>query len=620
MLFQLIPFLLLAAAGLSLSAVTGRKFAKTVAPVYFSAILILYVFYICGMLRAGHPAVTVLCLLICAVALLRRPKALKEILFSRDFLLYLLGSVLFLAFTRSKFVHLWDCLRLWGAYPKALHSFGTLQLGADAALYPIMQTYPPGMPLLGYYFTGFAPVFSENTLFFTYSLFGFALLMPFVGAFESKKGKTAAFLTAVFLPWMITNSLNNDYSFYYGSLFIDMPLGLCCGYFLYRSFRQLGKDSFENLCVLLSCGCLVLLKDSGAFLALCGVVGGGLLMLLRKERTRLVWPALNLALLLGIWGSWKYLLGMYAASSNLTLSNPIPSLSALVRIFNQFLSAPVTGYSSFLGSVSFSLPAALLLIFGAKLSLCLCYDRENLKAELTDLAVQTVCYAGFFIGYCLCFVPEIETGAFPSYNRYFCTLITSALMVLTGDCLFRHRELLTELSSRLKNLRQEDSPTGKLTSCVLTAGRWALILAMAFALVMIFMDRHSIQDPVYVQAEEMSEKLTASTQKQEPWTDVYMVMPEPDMSHHRTYFNLIDDGIRIRNFYDTVNITSSGLGCTADGFLAQLIEEGYDYVLISRADELLTAEFASLFPEAKAGDTNLLYKVDEANARLVFVP
>lgn len=620
MLFSLIPFLLLAAAGVSLSAITGRKFAKTIAPVYFSVILILYIFYICGMLPSGRMAVIALCLLACAGAALRRPRALKEILASPDFLLYLVGAALFLVFTRTKFVHLWDCLRLWGAYPKALHSFGTLQLGADAALYPIMQTYPPGMPLLGYFFTGFSPVFSESALFFTYSLFGFSLLLPFVGAIAGRKGKIAAFLTVILLPWMITNTLNNDYSFYYGSLFIDMPLGLCCGYFLYRAFRQLGRDPFENLCVLLSCGCLALLKDSGAFLALCGIAGGGLLMTLRKEKKGFVWLALTLALLLGIWGSWKYLLGIYAASSNLTLNNPIPSLSALVRIFNQFLSAPVTGYSSFAGAVSLSLSAALLLVFAAKLILCLCGEREDLKAELIDLAVQTVCYAGFFIGYCLCFVPEIEGGEFPSYNRYFCTLITSALMILAGDCLFRHRELLTELCSRLKNLRQEDSAAGRLVNYTLIAGRWALILAMAFALVMIFLDRHSIQDPVYVQAEEMSEKLTASTQKQGLWTDVYMVMPAPDLSHHRTYFNLIDDGIRIRNFFDTVNITSSGCGYTPDSFLAHLTAEGYDYVLISRADKLLVEEFASLFPEAETGDVRLLYRVDPANARLVYVP
>ena len=60
-------------------------------------------------------------------------------------------TVLFVYFAKDNLVGLWDELRLWGAYTKALHTSNSLQLGSDAFIYPIMQSYPPAMPLLGYF-------------------------------------------------------------------------------------------------------------------------------------------------------------------------------------------------------------------------------------------------------------------------------------------------------------------------------------------------------------------------------------------------------------------------------------------------------------------------------------
>ena len=177
-----------------------------------------------------------------------------------------------------------DCLRLWGAYPKILHSTGKLQLGEDSFLYSYMQSYPPGMPLLCYFISSFGKVFSEKTLFLTYSLFGFSLILPFFRNFrwQNKKSLLVAFLASIIIPWMIT-SMNTDDGFYYSSLFIDMPLGICCGYVLYHSFHRTGKSGFDSICMILSCGILSLLKDSGAFLAVCGILGALVCGYLRRK-------------------------------------------------------------------------------------------------------------------------------------------------------------------------------------------------------------------------------------------------------------------------------------------------------------------------------------------------
>ena len=143
MAFCLIPVLLLTGSAAALSMHFRKHFADLLAPVVFGVMLLLYSFYGFGLLNLGRILVTVLLLLTLLVPLiLRRPEKtrIKEFLKTPSFLLYLVGVAACMLFAANKFISLWDCLRLWGAYPKALHTTGALQLGPDALLFDVMQS------------------------------------------------------------------------------------------------------------------------------------------------------------------------------------------------------------------------------------------------------------------------------------------------------------------------------------------------------------------------------------------------------------------------------------------------------------------------------------------------
>lgn len=625
MFYAVLPLFLLTLCALSLAVLLNRQFAHTLAPVVFGVMLVLYGFYISGALALGRMVVVGLCLIpaaACAVPSLRKQGPV-QVVKSRDFLLYLAAVAVFFLFSWNKFVSLWDCLRLWGAYPKALHTDPSLQLGESSVLFHSMQSYAPGMPLLCYFFTSFSPVFPENVLFFTYSFFGFSLMLPFLADTEGKTGKQLAWLLAavLFIPWMVTG-LNDDAGQYYSSLFIDIPLGICCGYCLWRAFHRLGADGFDSVCVVLSCGVLALLKDSGSFMALCGILGGLCCCILdRKDRPlkrSLPWLALA-GLVLGLtYGSWKYLLNLYSVSNHLSIGFAIPGLVTLARIFFQFIRTPISGFYSITGSIQFSLPGALLILFAAKLLLGRYNEKAKMSLEIADVAWQTICYALFFLGYCLCFLSEIMTQFYPSYIRYFCTLVIAALYILAADCKWKHPALLAGICAEWKAFSAKGSILSRLISSGAALARWAAVIAMVFASVLILFDFPSRQDDFCVQASRTAGILAETV---EEGADVYLCIPgnaqDTARLHHRTYFELIDDGIRVKNYFDAADITDTGMGYTSETFLDVLISQGYDYVMLTSLDDAIVSQFPELFADASVEDTHLLYKVDAQFRQLI---
>ena len=403
MLFCLIPTVLLTGSAVALALYFKKHFADLLAPVVFGVMLVLYGFYGFGLLNLGRMVVTVLLLLTVILPLiLRRPEKERvlKILKTPSFLLYLAGVAACMLFAANKFVSLWDCLRLWGAYPKALHTTGALQLGPDALLFDVMQSYPPGMPLLASFMTGFSPVFPENGLFFTYSFFGLTILLPFLKAADSADRKTGiwALLLVLFVPYFLTG-MNTDQGYYYSSLYIDIPLGLCCGWFFSRVFHP--KNKLDAISAVLSCGATVLLKDSGAFFVLCGIAGGLICQLLEKKDLKkyLPWLLCQAAMLALTYGSWKYLTGLYTVENHIQADFSIPSVLTLARLFFFLLRTPITGLFTVTGAIGFSLPAALLILFIAKLLMAWMARPASMKADIAEVAVELICFVCFFAGY-----------------------------------------------------------------------------------------------------------------------------------------------------------------------------------------------------------------------------
>lgn len=625
MLFSLIPIFMIILCALSLSLLLKKHFADLVAPVFFSVILVLYGFYVNHHLFLGRKVVLGLFLIlyaVTAVQMLRHRISktdLKQLLFTPALALYLAAVAVFLLFSANKYVNLMDCLRLWGAYPKILHSTGKLQLGEDSFLYSYMQSYPPGMPLLCYFISSFGKVFSEKTLFLTYSLFGFSLILPFFRNFrwQNKKSLLVAFLASIIIPWMIT-SMNTDDGFYYSSLFIDMPLGICCGYVLYHSFHRTGKSGFDSICMILSCGILSLLKDSGAFLAVCGILGALVCGYLRRKEVPFFRTILTcagaLVLLVGVFGLWRYLMAQHNVINDGQFGLAGLNLVTLARILFHFFRTPVTGFYSFTGAVVVSLPGALLTVFVIKMLLTAHNPQETIAVEWTDILFQAIAYAIFFVGYSASFMQDILRQDYPSYVRYFCTLVTSSLYILAADCFFRHNNLIRNIYSEISTFLQQDYTVCKIIRTADLIIRYVMLGAVVFAFVVIMFDFPSKQQSLNFQAEASVEALEEAIPVSS--ADVYLCIPSNDDAyarrHHLIYFDLLDSSIRIKNYFSVAKITDPELGYTPDSFLELLQAQDYDYVMLTYMDEALLAQFGDLFPGAAPEECNLIYQVTDS--------
>lgn len=630
----MIPTILITLCALSLAVLLKKPFADTLAPVLFGIILMLYGFYVCDLLTIGRGAVIALCLVLIAVcgyylaAGKREGDLLKKELSSPTFAVYIIALLIFAVFSSGKFVYFWDSLRLWGAYPKALHTYEALQLGKDAIIYSNMQSYLPGMPLFGYFFTSFSKAFHEDVLFFSYDIFAIALILPLAGGIRRPKGsgplRYTGFLmgltaAVIFVPWMVF-SLGGDGAYLYDSLFIDPILGICCGYVLFRCFNFFGEDPFENSCIILSCAGLTLLKDSGIFLALCGIAGGMISAFLRpgeRKNERRRCAVLSCTACAAVWGVWKYLLSIYTVNNHIDFGRALPR-HGLISLADHFFQAPVTAFDGIIFSVEFTLPTALILLFLFKLWMCAYSNSRELKREAAEISVQIFCYGLFFLGYCTVFCRAIEKGSYPSYPRYFSPLIVSALYVVAGDCVFKYASVFPMWISRLK----KHKACYKLTSGALTL--MIVLMSVSAGMRIMFID-DMLPKWLYSDSKVLSEAIIGGVDRdgktKADLTDVFLLYPgsaqEKSQYHHRTYFELIDDGIRIKNFYTEVNITSEDMALSPGEFIDMLTAEDYDYVALRTADERLVTEFGELFEGLTVGEEYVVFRVVPQEGRLV---
>lgn len=619
MLSCLIAVILLSAAALSLSLYCKKSFTQLLAPVIFCVIFVLYGFYLANALFWGRKAVILLLLLTVIYTVLRAKPSLsdcKNLLCQQSVLLYGAGIAVFILFSCTKFVSLYDSLRLWGAYPKLLHSTGSLQLGEDALLYPVMQSYPPGMPLLCYFFSSFSSVFPENSLFFTYSFFGFSLMLPFLeeAPGQSKQHSLLIFLAIVFIPYLVTG-MNDDGGLYYSSIFIDIPLGICCGYYFSHGFHP--KNRTDRICALLACGILVLLKDSGAFFALCGIAGCFLCNLKSDKKTVFFYVCAQILLLLLTYGSWKYIQGVYGVVRKISPSFTVPSVRTLGLLFLYFIKTPVSGIVSATGAIHVSLPAALIMIFTAKLLLAKEHPAISLKSHIWDVAIQFVCYCGFFIGYCFSFLDQMEYQVYPSFVRYHCTLLICALYILAYDCRFLHGPYLSSLSREISGF-VKGSGFEKLFRSAGAVLRFGMILCMVFSTLLILFFQPSRKEAFYVNSKASADILS---QYVEADSRVYLCMSDASLDHiliqHRLYFELLDEGIYIPNYLESIDITNTGMDYSCDAFIRHLSDNGYDYVLLNRLNDSLITDFQPIFGDITIEETNLIYRFDAVSEQLI---
>lgn len=597
--------LVLLMAASILYAAANKEPAETVFPwLLLSVMGILFLFYCFDLLLPGAVLVYGGILCVAAGSLIsilrqKRPlvRSVGEMLTPGVFLFAAYCGFVFL-YTRRNLVGLWDEMRLWGAVPKALYETHSLQLGSESLIFPAMQAYPPGMPLLVYFMELLSPRFSEGHIFVVYGVFFGAMLLP---AMRNLKWKQWAFFVPLLfllaLAPCIFTSHGGDDGWFYESLFIDPILGVLAGYAFWMSARR----PFASSCAAVRFGAallaLTIIKDSGAMFALFAAANALVQYFRDKEhrsvRGILVSTATGVLPVLVGYGLWRWVIAAYGIGANasgvLKWSLSWESLEALwVKLLEMpmlNLREPLTQSEITLSYLPCLLGLLLLLRFTGK---------ESGKKQ--TIAMMLLSFGVFLVGYRLSFRTSL-----PSFQRYVSTTLICALCygILQGV-------------PRLPEKRFSAGAKGIYAVLCLF-----LVLSGCRFLEEWSLNKYPMEYTISPAKTAVSKISKAVEGTREDPADIYVLIAEQprqkSLIHHRIYYELLGTNACVRNFWNDVNIvggeetpeawTEGDIAAAAAGWTAKLESAGYDYVYVTTMNEFASAVLETLgIPEAAPGD------------------
>lgn len=559
MVTSIAALLLLLLGAWGLGALTGRR-TEECWPVCFCMVPgWLYGFYCFGLIRVGLSLLYV-GLVALFLAGWRKIGAFGDYcrrLLTPGNVLYLCFCLIFLLFFSRNPVSRHDELRLWGAVPKAIHETGRLQLGTASPIFSTMQSYPPGLPLVGTFFTAFTPAFSEGALFVGYACMALSFLVPAFSCWQWKQWPLLApvGLAVLLTPFLFTSHME-DTALFGMTLFVDPLLGILAGYAFFQAWKGTLRNgqALANFCLTLVVLCL--LKDTGLGFALMALlvalISGG-------PSWRLVIPALGIGL--GA-GSWQLLLRVYDVHALVGVKEYLPSGEAISNVLRALGNVNVVAYKLPLGPLlSFAVVFPLLLVL-----YLLAFRRPGERRW--SVAVGLVASGMLFLyGYCLIYGRTLE-----SFARYLSTplLALATCIVLTVVPRF---------------------PDGALAAWLLCRGKAfaAALVGLCLLVVLAVMALWNIAFTVYPQlpqADEDAARIRTAVEAdlapgQTGW--IYLVMAgdgwENSFYHHRIFFDLISPNINLRNGLAQTQVVIPGLENPAQVWAQELTECDYVYLL-----------------------------------------
>lgn len=244
--------------------------------------------------------------------------------------------------TEPMVVWWWDDVAYWAMEPKSLWALNGLA-GASDHWTPAYATYTPGIQVLQWWMMHAVGEWRESLLYFTLFITYGAYLLPLCNRLRWKH----FYLIPVFSIGMIAlPAWGNAAS--YTSLSVDTALAICFGYVLVQIWRLRERDGWGLCSIALGLCALVLIKQTGALLALLAI----LFFLLMKRWQTQRRPAVLAALLspLAAVGAWM----LFCQLSGLSGRHTESLSSALTAVLSGSY-VPPEGYENVLPSLLHSL-------------------------------------------------------------------------------------------------------------------------------------------------------------------------------------------------------------------------------------------------------------------------
>lgn len=586
---------ILALTAIAFSIVTDKDAGEMLPFAVFSIILYLYFFYCADLFRLGTMLLFPLLGAFFVYAFARDIKGSMKIgqKLTPAFAVFCFTSAFFLLYTADNYSVNWDELRVWSAMPKAIYETKQLQLGPGALIFDSgdnMQTYPPALPLFANFFLSASKDFSESYLFLAYAVFVSAItISPFRGiSWKQWYLMPIAFLFVICAPFVLTLH-GGDNSYFYESLFIDPVLGFAAGYVFYLATSKPFESRFARIRFALALGVLVIIKDTGILFAalslLCAVCirraeeKPSFAVLLRD----LIIPAGLMCLCYFI---WKGLLQYLGISNHISLQLAIPSVQVTGALAQLLLRAPIINLVVF----GFSFGVYCLILLSAGILAEAVFKIHSRANNLCTAALCTVSFLLFAFGYINIFPydsPELLLDL--SYYRYFTTL-TAAWLILW---FLRYLPVVVQAIAAAGK---------KFAPAVFVVG----LLACGFgSFVLSYWETDYTNAAPFVELaatekETVLQQIPTDASREHQRVYLLMAEKEPNIFHHRFYFELIGTGVNVENFYpDTdmhngLTLSPYSVEETAEKWYARLQNEGYDYIYVHSANDVFDQAFAHL--------------------------
>lgn len=416
------------------------RFVHALPTTVLGVMFTLYLAYIAGVLHAAWWFVVVACVaggLFGMVRLRRRDTSLLALRPAAPLMAFLVALALVMFFTRGRVVSGHDELRLWGAYPKLLYVDGGLQVGPGSLLMGEMQTYTPGLPLLGHFFAAFNTDFVDQRVFLAYGVFATALLAPLASrvSWQRPAWIVPAGVGMALLPLAYANYLTEAGGDFYASLFADPVVGLVLGYLLWLTATGAVRRTSWRWQVGLAAAVLYLVKASGVALG-CVVLAVGVVRWLRATqgeswRHRLAGVAALAAPLALAYATWAVIQTRLGPPSKFDTDQLSAGFDpGIAKEFTLILLGRPEfgpGLGIFRDYTTFAVLNTLTLV--AIFCLAVAHRGRRRRFVVWAFAGLLVCQILFLAGMYFLVVGPFG-GEFLSYPRYSATMLTAASTLL----------------------------------------------------------------------------------------------------------------------------------------------------------------------------------------------
>ena len=269
---QCVMFLIICSGSVFAMAAFDSRFERVLPLTCLSAIMLVYLFGICGWLKGGVYAVlaaAAVLYVLAAVCVIRR-RRLKKFLrgfVSPQFIAFALIYAALIYLNYGKLPVHDDELSHWADIVKAmtwLNDFGT-----NPASNSLFKSYLPGMAVFQYLFEKVhfmlepGADFSDWRLYLAYQTLYAACILPFFGSLRFKRPLSAVLsLFAVFFAPLVV------FPTFFAVLQIDGLVAVLAGCGFASVASEGDKDGLYNARILLTVAALVLMKDVGLLFAI----------------------------------------------------------------------------------------------------------------------------------------------------------------------------------------------------------------------------------------------------------------------------------------------------------------------------------------------------------------